>query len=328
MSLEKERNGNQSPARPSPLLTKKVAILLPCLNEAAAIAQVIEDFRNALPESEIFVYDNSSTDDTADIASKAGALVRKESARGKGHVVRRMLGEVDADIYLMADGDGTYDAASAPRLIRTMIEGSFDMVVGARQGIGAVSRTGHEFGNRLFNWLLMSFFGHGFKDLFSGYRVFSRRFAKTFPVSAKGFEIETEMCVHALELGIPVCEISLPYNDRVAGGYSKLRTYKDGLRILLKMLLMLKDVRPLFFFSTISVAFFVFSIGLAMPILIDYLETGFVPRLPTVILASALGILGFISLTSGIVLDSVARGNRQIKRMLFLMAGSAPRYDD
>jgi hypothetical protein len=209
-----------------------------------------------------------------------------------------------------------------------MLKGPFDMVVGVRQDIGAVSRSGHDFGNRLFNRLLTGFFGRGFEDLFSGYRVFSKRFTKTFPASANGFEVETEMCVHALELQIPVCEISLPYRDRIHGGYSKLRTYKDGLRILLKMVLMLKDVRPMFFFSSIAAAFFIFSIVLAIPVLIGYLETGLVPRFPTAILASAVGILGFISLTSGIVLDNVARGNRQIKRTLFLLAGSAPGQDD
>ena len=328
MSLKEKRKGFRPITEADHASPKKVAVLLPCLNESAAIAQVVRDFRNALPDAEVFVYDNASTDDTADVAEKAGAVVRQEAARGKGHVVRRMLGEVDADIYVMADGDGTYDAASAPRLIRTMLEGSFDMVVGVRQDIGAVSRVGHDLGNRLFNWLLTVFFGRGFEDIFSGYRVFSRRFAKTFPLSARGFEVETEICVHALELQISVCEISLPYNDRVDGGYSKLRTFKDGFRILIKMIMMLKDVRPMFFFSCIAAAFFVLSVGLAMPVLLDYLETGLVPRFPTTILSSALGILGFISFSSGIILDNVARANRQIKRMLFLMAGSAPRYDD
>ena len=307
---------------------QRIAVLLPCLNEAAAIGHVVEEFRNALPDADIFVYDNASTDDTAAVAAKAGAIVRNEPARGKGYVVRRMFADIDADIYLMADGDGTYDAASAPRLIDAMLAGPFDMVVGIREDIGAVSRSGHAFGNRVFNRLLTGFFGCGFEDIFSGYRVFSNRFAKTFPASATGFEIETEMSVHALELQIPVCEISLPYRDRIDGGQSKLHTYKDGLRILWKMILLLKDVRPMFFFTSIAAAFFILSVGLATPILIEFIETGLVPRFPTAILASAIGILGFISLTSGVILDSVARGNRKIKRMLFLTAGSAPRSPD
>ena len=302
----------------------KIAVLLPCLNEGAAIAKVIEDFQTSLPDAEIFVYDNASTDDTADVAAAAGAVVRKEIMRGKGNVVRRMFADIDADIYLMADGDGTYDASGGPRLIKALLDGPFDMVVGAREDIGSVSRSGHAFGNGLFNYLLARFFGQGFEDIFSGYRVFSRRFAKSFPAVAKGFEIETEMTVHALELQIPVCEISLPYRDRIHGGESKLRTYRDGFRILLKMLLMLKDVRPLLFFSTFAAAFFILSIGLAAPILVEYVETGLVPRFPTAVLASAIGILGFISLTSGIILDNVARGKREVKRIIFLAAGAAP----
>ncbi|MGB0631215.1 MAG: glycosyltransferase [Alphaproteobacteria bacterium] len=324
MSPGGKSKGAEQTGSTSPGSARRIAVLLPCLNEAAAIAHVVEDFRKALPTAEIFVYDNASTDDTAEVAAGAGAIVRKESVRGKGYVVRRMFADIDADIYLMADGDGTYDAASAPRLIEAMLDGPFDMVVGVRKDIGAVSRSGHGFGNRLFNRLLTGFFGRGFEDIFSGYRAFSNRFAKTFPASAKGFEIETEMSVHALELQIPVCEISLPYRERIHGGESKLRTYQDGLRILLKMILMLKDVRPLFFFSSIAAAFFVLSVALAAPILIEYFETGLVPRFPTAILASAIGILGFISLTSGVILDNVARGNRQIKRMMFLSAGSAP----
>ena len=248
----KSTHGGQSFGTPLP----RIAVLLPCLNEAAAIENVIHDFRNALPTADIFVYDNASTDDTALIAAKSGAIIRKIIIRGKGYVVRRMFADIDADIYLMADGDGTYDASSAPLLVEAILDGPADMVVGARENIGSVSRRGHALGNKLFNSLLKGFFGRGFEDIFSGYRAFSRRFVKTFPSSAKGFEIEMEMSVHALELQIAVSEISLPYGKRPIGSESKLRTYKDGVKIFLKMILMLKDVRPLLFFSAIATFLF------------------------------------------------------------------------
>ena len=316
----KSTHGGQSFGTPPP----RIAVLLPCLNEAAAIENVLHDFRNALPTADIFVYDNASTDDTALIAAKSGAIIRKIIIRGKGYVVRRMFADIDADIYLMADGDGTYDASSAPLLVEAILDGPADMVVGARENIGSVSRRGHALGNKLFNSLLKGFFGRGFEDIFSGYRAFSRRFVKTFPSSAKGFEIEMEMSVHALELQIAVSEISLPYGKRPIGSESKLRTYKDGVKIFLKMILMLKDVRPLLFFSAIATFLFGLSTALAVPIFVEFFATGLVPRFPTAILASAIGILGFISFISGIILDHVARGNRQIKRMIFLSAGSPP----
>ncbi len=314
---EEKSFGEHSPSTMEP----RIAVLLPCLNEAAAIEHVIEEFRTALPTAEIFVYDNGSTDETALIAAKSGVIIRKVAMRGKGYVVRRMFADIDADIYLMSDGDGTYDASSAYRLVEAILNGPPDMVVGARENIGAVSRRGHALGNRFFNLLLTGFFGRGFQDIFSGYRAFSRRFAKTFPSSAKGFDIEVEMSVHALELQIAVAEIRLPYRQRFHGGESKLRTFQDGAKILLKMILMLKEVRPMLFFSAISIFFFILSITLAIPIFTEFYSTGLVPRFPTAILVSAIGILGFISFVSGVILDHVARGNRQIKRMLFLSVG-------
>lgn len=301
----------------------RIAVLLPCYNEAVAIAQVVRDFQTVLPMAEVYVFDNASSDTTADVARAAGAQVRFESRKGKGNVVRRMFADVEADLYLMADGDGTYDAASAERLVQLALEGPFDMVVGTREDIGSVSRSGHAFGNRLFNGLLRLIFGNGFNDIFSGYRVFSRRFVKSFPAEAEGFETETEteMSVFALEQNIPVKEVPMPYRERIAGSESKLRTFHDGFRILAKMIFLMKDVRPLLFFSIIGGAFFLLSLGLGIPVIVDYFATGLVPRFPTAILASALGILGFISLTCGVVLDGVARQRRQLKRLAFLAAG-------
>jgi glycosyltransferase involved in cell wall biosynthesis len=297
----------------------RIAVLVPCFNEEAAVATVIADFRKALPSAEIFVYDNNSSDRTVAIAREAGAVVRNERRQGKGHVVRRMFADVDADIYVLVDGDATYDAASAPRLIETLLAGRLDMVVGLRvdQALAAW-RPGHRTGNRLLTGFLSSVFGQAFKDVLSGYRVFSRRFVKSFPVLSDGFEIETELTVHALELALPVGEIETPYFARPEGSVSKLNTWRDGLRILGTILRLYRSEKPLRFFSAIGVFLILVSIGLSIPIIITYLEEGIVPRLPTAVLSMGLMILAMLSISSGLVLDTVTRGRREMKLLAYL----------
>jgi Glycosyl transferase family 2 len=301
------------PARP------RIAVLIPCFNEAAAVATVIADFRQALPEAQIFVYDNNSTDRTQAVAREAGAEVRSERRQGKGHVVRRMFADIDADIYLLVDGDATYDALSAPRMIEKLLSDHLDMVVGFRvDQAEAAYRPGHRTGNWLLTGFLSTVFGEAFKDILSGYRVFSRRFVKSFPVLSDGFEIETELSVHALELALPVAEIETPYYARPAGSFSKLNTWRDGFRILGTILKLYRTEKPLRFFSAIGGFLTLVSIGMATPVVVTYLEFGVVPRLPTAVLAMGLMILAVLSVSSGLVLDTVTRGRREMKLLAYL----------
>ena len=297
----------------------RIAVVIPCHNEAASIGDVVLAFRAALPGARIVVFDNASEDGTAAEAEAVGAEVFFEKRRGKGHVVRRMFADVDADIYVMADGDGTYDAAASPRLVDLVASGGHDMAVGARENIGRdAHRTGHALGNRLFNALYQSLFGAEFGDVFSGYRAFSRRFVKSFPALSSGFEIETELSVHASQLKLPTAEVVLPYGKRPDGSRSKLRTFRDGARILRTFLYLLKETRPLFFFSIPAVALLALSAVLATPLAETYVQTGTVPRLPTALLCTGLVLLGSLLGLCGLVLDSVARGRVEQKRMLFL----------
>jgi glycosyltransferase involved in cell wall biosynthesis len=297
----------------------RIAVLLPCFNEAAAVATVVADFRKALPGATIYVYDNNSTDRTAELARAAGAEVRSERRQGKGHVVRRMFADIDADIYVLADGDATYDAASAPRLIARLVEDHLDMVVGLRvDQAEAAYRKGHRTGNWMLTQFLSSVFGQAFKDILSGYRVFSRRFIKSFPVLSDGFEIETELTVHALELALPVAEIETPYYARPEGSFSKLNTWRDGFRILGTILKLYRSEKPLRFFTGIGAFLALVAIGLAIPIFVTYLELGVVPRLPTAVLSTGLMIVAMLSISSGLVLDTVTRGRREIKLLAYL----------
>jgi glycosyltransferase involved in cell wall biosynthesis len=297
----------------------RIAVLVPCFNEEAAVATVVAGFRKALPSAEIFVYDNNSSDRTVAVAREAGAEVRSERRQGKGHVVRRMFADIDADIYVLVDGDATYDAASAPRMIEALRSDHLDMVVGLRvDQATAAYRPGHRTGNLMLTSFLAAVFGQEFKDILSGYRVFSRRFVKSFPVLSDGFEIETELSVHALELALPVAEIETPYYARPEGSFSKLNTWRDGFRILGTILKLYRSERPLRFFTTIGILLTLLSIGLAIPIVITYLEEGLVPRLPTAVLSMGLMILAVLSVSSGLVLDTVTRGRREMKLLAYL----------
>jgi glycosyltransferase involved in cell wall biosynthesis len=297
----------------------RVAVLVPCFNEEAAVATVVADFRKALPTAEIFVYDNNSRDRTAEIARAAGAEVRRERHQGKGHVVRRMFADVDADVYVLVDGDATYDAPSAPRMIDALVNDHLDMVVGVRIDQSAAAyRRGHRTGNRMLTGFLSGIFGEAFRDILSGYRVFSRRFVKSFPVLSDGFEIETELSVHALQLAVPVGEIETPYYARPEGSVSKLNTWRDGFRILGTILRLYRSEKPLQFFSVIAVLLALVSIGLAIPIVITFIEEGIVPRLPTAVLSTGLMIVAVLSFSSGLVLDTVTRGRREMKLIAYL----------
>ncbi|MDI4238072.1 glycosyltransferase family 2 protein [Bradyrhizobium sp. Arg237L] len=297
----------------------RVAVLVPCFNEEAAIGTVVADFRKALPQARIFVYDNNSRDRTAEIARAAGAEVRSERRQGKGHVVRRMFADVDADIYVLVDGDATYDAPSAPRMIEALVNDNLDMVVGVRIDQSAAAyRRGHRTGNRMLTGFLSAVFGHAFRDILSGYRVFSRRFVKSFPVLSDGFEIETELSVHALELALPVGEIESPYYARPEGSVSKLNTWRDGFRILGTILRLYRSEKPLRFFTGIGVVLALISIVLAIPIIITFIEEGIVPRLPTAVLSTGLMIVAMLSVSSGLVLDTVTRGRREMKLLAYL----------
>jgi glycosyltransferase involved in cell wall biosynthesis len=304
----------------------RVAVLVPCYNEEAAIAQVVADFRAALPGASVFVYDNNSTDGTIAAARAAGAIVRREGRQGKGHVVRRMFADIEADIYVLVDGDATYDAPSAPKMISDLIENNRDMVVGARvDQEQAAYRPGHRTGNWLLTSFVTSVFGKNFTDILSGYRVFSRRFVKSFPVLSGGFEIETELTVHALELDLPSGEIQTPYYARLKGSTSKLNTWRDGFRILWTIFRLYRSERPLNFFSGIGLALMVTSVVLAIPILITFLEEGVVPRVPTAILSTGMMLAAFLSFAVGLILDTVTRGRREIKLLAYL--GQPPLED-
>jgi glycosyltransferase involved in cell wall biosynthesis len=298
---------------------QRVAVLVPCFNEEATIAKVVADFRAALPEAAIYVYDNNSADGTVDIARAAGALVRRETHQGKGNVVRRMFADVDADVYVLVDGDATYDAASARTMIARLVEERLDMVVGARvDQHEAAYRLGHRTGNRLLTRFFALAFHATFSDILSGYRVFSRRFVKSFPVLSRGFEIETEFSVHALELELAVAEMPTPYYARPEGSTSKLSTWRDGWRILLTIVGLYRSERPLAFFSGLGVVLAIVSVGLAIPIFVTYFEQGIVPRIPTAILSTGLMLLASLSIVAGLVLDTVTRGRREIKLIAYL----------
>jgi glycosyltransferase involved in cell wall biosynthesis len=296
-----------------------VAVLIPCYNEERAIAKVVADFRAALPDAVIYVYDNNSRDNTVAAATAAGAVVRRETHQGKGHVVRRMFNDVEADAYVLVDGDATYDAPSAPKMIAKLLDDRLDMVVATRvdQDVQAYRR-GHRAGNVLLTGFVAHIFGRAFTDILSGYRVFSRRFVKSFPILSCGFEIETELTVHALELELPVDEVATPYYSRPSGSTSKLSTWRDGFRILWTVLKLYRAERPLSLFGAFGIALAIISIGLAIPIFITYVQQGLVPRLPTAVLSTGLMVLAFLSIACGLILDTVTRGRREAKLIAYL----------
>jgi glycosyltransferase involved in cell wall biosynthesis len=297
----------------------RVAVLVPCYNEEHAIAKVVADFRASLPDAAIYVYDNNSTDGTVAAARQAGAVVRRETYQGKGHVVRRMFNDVEADVYVLVDGDATYDAPSAPKMIAKLIEDRLDMVVAARVDRDATAyRRGHRTGNRLLAGFVARIFGRSFTDILSGYRAFSRRFVKSFPILSRRFEIETELTVHALELELPVAEIATPYYARPSGSASKLSTWEDGFRILWTIQRLFRSERPLMFFGVLGLVLALISIGLAVPIFSTYLEEGLVPRLPTAVLSTGLMLLAFLSIACGLILDTVTRGRRELRLLAYL----------
>jgi glycosyltransferase involved in cell wall biosynthesis len=296
----------------------EVAILVPCYNEERAIAKVVADFRAALPDATLYVYDNNSTDETAAVAKKAGALVRHEAYQGKGHVVRRMFNDVEADVYVLVDGDATYDAPSARAMVSKLIDERLDMVVAVRAREPTAYRPGHRIGNRMLTGFVAHVFGRSVTDMLSGYRAFSRRFVKSFPILSGGFEIETELTVHALELELPVGEIATPYYARASGSTSKLSTWRDGFRILRTVFKLYRAERPLSLFGGAGFALALVSIGLAIPIFITYVQEGLVPRLPTAVLSTGLMLLAFLCFACGLILDTVTRGRRELKLLAYL----------
>jgi glycosyltransferase involved in cell wall biosynthesis len=297
----------------------RIAVLLPCFNEEAAIGATVRGFREALPSATIYVYDNNSRDRTREIAAEAGAIVRTERQQGKGHVVRRMFADIDADVYLMADGDLTYDASSAQAMVDLLIADQLDMVVGTRRHEAKQAyRGGHVLGNKLFTGLLTGLFGRSFTDIFSGYRAFSRRFAKSFPVLSSGFEIETEMSVHALELRMPVGEVETPYGARPEGSESKLSTFGDGWRILKTIATLYRIERPVLFFGSLGALLLVAALMLSVPLIVTYLDTGLVPRFPTAILITGMTIIAVLCFFAGLILDTVTRGRREVRRLAYL----------
>lgn len=296
-----------------------IAVLIPCYNEEAAIGKVVQDFRAALPEATVYVYDNNSKDRTVEVARAAGAVVRHEPLQGKGNVMRRMFADVEADVYVLVDGDDTYHAASAPQLVKRLWDEQLDMVNGARvTEIVAAYRPGHRFGNLVLTGMVAKIFGSRIGDMLSGYRVFSRRFVKSFPALASGFETETELTVHALELRMPIAEVKTPYKDRPPGSHSKLNTIRDGIRILRAIIMLVKEERPLPFFSGLFGVLALLSVILGIPVIVTYFETGLVPRFPTAVLATGLMLMAFLSLTCGLILDTVTHGRREAKRMHYL----------
>lgn len=297
----------------------RVAVLIPCYNEALTIENVVHDFRRALPQSRIYVYDNNSSDATAQVAKAAGAIVGREPLQGKGNVVRRMFADIDADIYVLVDGDDTYDAASAPRLIEHLLSNSLDLVNAARVPVSeGAFRAGHVIGNVGFSRLVGAIFGRQIGDMLSGYRVMSRRFVKSFPALSRGFETETELVVHALDLRLPIAELETPYRERPTGSESKLHTVRDGTRVLRTIVSLVKDERPLAFFGGIGVLLALSALLMGWPLVTTYLETGLVPRLPTAVLAMGIMILACMSVVAGLVLDTVTHGRRELKRLHYL----------
>ncbi len=300
-------------------LSRRVAVLIPCFNEEVAIARVVADFRATLPAATVYVYDNNSRDRTAAAARAAGAVVRREALQGKGHVIRRMFADVEADIYVLVDGDDTYEAGAAPRMVRLLQTEGLDMVSAVRAADrGTAYRPGHRFGNAALTGLVAYIFGNRVRDMLSGYRVFSRRFVKSFPALSAGFETETEFSVHALELRLPIGEVDTRYRDRPAGSASKLRTWADGLHILRTVVILVKEERPLQFFSAVGALLLAAGLATGVPVVLEFLGTGLVPRLPTAVLATGLMVLAFLALACGLILDSVTRGRREMKRLAYL----------
>ncbi|MBV8506500.1 MAG: glycosyltransferase [Alphaproteobacteria bacterium] len=296
-----------------------VAVLIPCFNEQPSIGKVVADFRSALPEAKVFVYDNGSTDATASVARRAGAVVRTERTRGKGNVVRRMFADIEADVFVLVDGDDTYDAGAARLLLNKLLSESLDMVQAARvPASDRAYRPGHRFGNRLLTGIVRHIFGSEVLDMLTGYRVFSRRFVKSFPLTSSGFEVETELQIHAFQLRLPTAEVPVAYRERPEGSASKLHTYSDGLRILRFIVKLLKEEKPLAFFGFIFLLLACASVILEIPVIATYLRTGLVPRLPTALLGTGLGILAFLSLTCGLILETVTRGRVELKRLHYL----------
>jgi glycosyltransferase involved in cell wall biosynthesis len=304
----------------------QIAVLIPCFNEEATVGQVIGAFRRALPGATIYVYDNNSSDRTAEVARTAGAVVRRERLQGKGNVVRRMFGDIDADAFILVDGDATYDAAAAPAMVELLLSDHLDFVNASRvTGIRQAYRSGHRFGNALLTWLVATIFGHGLTDMLSGYKVFSRRFVKSIPLLSSGFEIETELAVHALALRMPICEMKTTYRDRPAGSSSKLSTYRDGWRILRTIFLLIKEERPLAFFGFLALVLASAAVVLAIPVIVTFTRTGLVPRLPTALLATGIMLLAFLSLGCGFVLDTVTHGRKELKRIAYLAVAPSTR---
>lgn len=296
-----------------------IAVLLPCHNEEIAIAQVIRDFRDTLPTAAIYVFDNNSTDRTREVALSEGAIVREEKLQGKGNVVRRMFSDIDADYYILADGDDTYDAGASIELLRCAFDNHLDMVNGSRESEQTEAyRPGHRFGNKMLTKIVAMIFGNRIEDMLSGFRVFSRRFVKSFPALSTGFEIETELTIHALELNMPIAEVATIYRGRPEGSESKLHTFRDGVRILRLIMLLVKEERPLQLFSTLFAILATTSIVLAWPIVTEFMATGLVPRFPTAILSTGMMLLAFLSIASGLILDTVTHGRREMKRMWYL----------
>jgi glycosyltransferase involved in cell wall biosynthesis len=304
---------------PAPWTSLRVAVLVPCYNEALTIAKVVRDFRLCLPMADIYVYDNGSTDGTAARAREAGAIVRREVLQGKGHVIRRMFADVEADVYVLVEGDATYDAAAAPEMMRLLVEDGLDMVSGIRveEDAGAY-RPGHRMGTRVLTGMVRQIFGDRIRDVLSGYRLFSRRFVKSFPALATGFETEVEFTVHALELRMPIGEVKTRYGERPPGSASKLHTIPDGIRILRTIVALVKEERPLQFFSAMSLLLLMAGLALGTPVVFEFLHTGLVPRLPTALLALGFVLLSSLSLLGGLILDSVCLGRRELKRMAYL----------
>jgi glycosyltransferase involved in cell wall biosynthesis len=297
-----------------------IAVLIPCYNEEATVAKVVADFQKALPDAQIYVYDNNSTDQTAERALSSGAVVRQEPLQGKGNVVRRMFADIEADIYVMVDGDDTYDAPSAPEMIRRLVADQLDMVNAARTTQEKEAyRAGHRLGNKVLTGIVGMIFGDRIGDMLSGFRVFSRRFVKSFPAHAAGFETETELTIHALELRMPIAEVATPYGSRPEDSESKLSTYRDGIRILWTIMRLVKEEKPFAFFSTLAAVLAIGALGTAWPkILLPYMETGEVTRLPTAILLTGMMVLSFLSFASGLILDTVTRGRKEAKRLHYL----------
>jgi glycosyltransferase involved in cell wall biosynthesis len=300
--------------------TPRVALLVPCYNEAVAIGAVVRSFRAALRDDVVvYVYDNNSSDGTVAMARAAGAVVRSESHKGKGNVVRRMFADIDADVFVLVDGDGTYDAAAAPVLVAKLLEENIDFVNGARVSTGVEAfPPGHRFGNWFLTTLVQAIFGRQFKDILSGYKVLSRRFVKSFPAMSTGFEVETELVVHALELRMPCAELLTDYKERPKGSTSKLRTYRDGMRILMLVWQLVKDERPFAFFGIFGIAVTLLGIILGIPLVITYVETGLVPRFPTAILSGSLVVIGVLSFFTGLILDAVTKARQEMKRLIYL----------